>query len=45
MDKGVEVVNVNGFRLQGGTLREIRLSPEEYEQRSRDIEAFKRMLY
>ena len=45
MDKGVEVVNVNGFRLQGGTLREIRLSQEEYEQRSRDIETFKRMLY
>ena len=45
MNNGIEVVNVNDFRLNGGTLEEIRLSPEEYEQRSKDIETYKKMLY
>ena len=45
MDKGVEVVNVKGFKLEGGTLEEIKLSPDEYEQRSADIESFRKMLY
>ena len=45
MNNGIEAVNVKGFRLEGGTLEEIKLSPEEYEQRSRDIESFKKMLY
>ena len=45
MAGGIEVVNVNGFRLSGGTLREIELSPEERERRSADIESFKKLLY
>ena len=45
MDKGIEVVNVNGFRLDGGTLERMALSPEEYEQRSADIESFRKLLY
>ena len=45
MDGGIEVVNVDGFRIEGGTLREIALSPDEYAQRSADIEAFKKLLY
>ena len=45
LDRGIEVVNVNGFRLTGGTLEEIRLSSEEYERRSADIESFRKMLY
>ena len=45
MNRGIEAVNVNGFRLEGGTLKEIRLSPEEYERRSKDIETYRRMLY
>ena len=45
MDCGIEAVNVNGFRIDGGTLEEIRLDPEEYERRSADIESFRKMLY
>ena len=45
MDNGIEAVNVNGFRLDGGTLEEIKLTSEEYEQRSADIETFRKMLY
>ena len=45
MDKGVEAVNVKDFRLGGGTLEEIKLSPDEYEKRSADIESFRKMLY
>ena len=45
MDGGIEAVNVDGFRLEGGTLREIRLTPEEYAARSADIDAFRRLLY
>lgn len=45
MNNGIEVVNVNGFRLEGGTLKENKLSPEEYEKRCDEIETFKRMLY
>jgi len=45
MNGGIEAVNVKGFRLEGGTLEEIKLSPGEYEQRSRDIETYKKMLY
>ena len=45
MDKGIEVVNVDGFRLEGGTLEQIRLSPAEYEARCSDIESFRKMLY
>ena len=45
MAKGVEVVNVKGFRLEGGTLEEIKLSPDEYEKRSADIESFRKLLY
>lgn len=45
MNRGIEVVNVNGFRLEGGTLKRIELSPEEYEQRSADIETYRKMLY
>lgn len=45
MNNGIEAVNVNGFRLEGGTLKEIKLSPAEYEQRCADIESFKKMLY
>ena len=45
MNNGIEVVNVNDFRIEGGTIRRIELSPEEYEQRSEDIETFKRLLY
>ena len=45
MDKGVEVVNVEGFRLEGGTLRRIELSAQEDERRSGEIERFERLLY
>ena len=45
MDKGIEAVNVKNFRLEGGTLKEIKLSPAEYEQRSADIESFRKLLY
>ena len=45
MDGGIEVVNADGFRLEGGTLREIKLSKDEYEKRCEEIELFKRMLY
>ena len=45
MDGGIEVVNVDGFRLEGGTLREIDLPPEERAQRSADIDAFRKLLY
>ena len=45
MDGGVEAVNVKGFRIEGGTLREIKLSPAEYERRSADIESFRKLLY
>jgi len=45
MNNGIEAVNVKGFRLEGGTLEEIKLSPAEYEERSHDIETFKKMLY
>ncbi len=45
MDGGVEVVNVNGFRLEGGTLRVIDLPPDEYARRSADIDAFRKLLY
>ena len=45
LNNGIEVVNVNGFRLEGGTLQENKLSPAEYEKRSEEIETFKKMLY
>lgn len=45
MDGGIEAVNVDGFRLEGGTLHEIRLTPEEYAARSADIDAFRKLLY
>ena len=45
MDKGIEALNVKNFRLEGGTLEEIKLSPEDYERRSQDIETFRKMLY
>ena len=45
MDNGIEAVNVEGFRIEGGTLREIVLSPDEYAQRSADIDAFRKLLY
>lgn len=45
MDKGIEIVNVEGLRIEGGTLKENRLSPAEYEKRCDEIETFKRMLY
>ena len=45
MDKGVEVVNVEGFRLEGGTLRRIELSAQDDERRSGEIERFERLLY
>ena len=45
LNNGIEVVNVDGFGLAGGTLERIELSPEEYEQRSRDIESYSKMLY
>lgn len=45
MDNGVEAVNVDGLRLDGGTLQELRLTPEEHERRSADIESFRKMLY
>ena len=45
MDGGIEAVNVERFRIDGGTLREIILPPDEYAQRSADIDAFKKLLY
>lgn len=45
MDRGIEAVNVNGFRIDGGTIEELKLPPAEYEQRSADIESFRKMLY
>ena len=45
MDGGIEAVNVEGFRIEGGTLREIVLPPDEYAQRSADIDAFRKLLY
>lgn len=45
MGGGIEAINVNGFRIDGGTLKEIRLSPEEHEKRSADIESFRKLLY
>lgn len=45
MDNGIEAVNVERFRIEGGTLREIVLSPDEYAQRSADIDAFRKLLY
>lgn len=45
MDNGIEAVNVDGFRLEGGTLQELRLTPEEHARRSADIESFRKMLY
>ena len=34
-----------GMGDEGGTLEEIKLSPDEYEERSADIESFRKMLY
>lgn len=45
MDGGIEAVNVKGLRVEGGTLREIVLPPDEYARRSADIDAFKILLY
>ena len=45
MDNGIEAVNVDGFRIEGGTLKELVLSPEEREQRSADIESFRKLLW
>ena len=45
MDNGIEAVNVKGFRIEGGTLKEIKLSDEEFARRSADIDSFKKLLY
>lgn len=45
MDGGIEAVNVTRFRIEGGTLAKIDLSPEEYASRSADIDAFRKLLY
>lgn len=45
IDGGVEVVNVEGFRLDGGVFRVIGLKPDEYAQRSADIDSFRKLLY
>lgn len=45
LNNGIEVVNVDGFRLEGGTLEQLRLSEEEYAKRSEEIETFSRLLY
>ena len=45
MDNGIEAVNVKGFRIEGGTLKEIKLADEEYARRSADIDSFKKLLY
>ena len=41
----VEVVNVEGFRLEDGTLRRIELSAQDDERRTGEIERFERLLY
>ena len=45
MNNGVEVVNVDGFRIDGGTITENKLSQDEYETRCEEIETFKKMLW
>ena len=45
MNNGVEVVNVEGFRIDGGTITENKLSQDEYETRCEEIETFKKMLW
>lgn len=45
MNNGIEVINVNDFKIVGGTIQEIKLPPEEYEERCRDIESFTKMLW
>lgn len=45
MDNGIEAVNVDGFRVEGGTIEEIKLGDEEFARRSADIDAFKKLLY
>ena len=45
MDNGIEAVNVKGFNINGGSIKEIVLTPDEYEKRSADIESFRKMLW
>lgn len=45
LNKGIEVVNVDAYRQEGGTLRRNELSPEEYDRRCGEIERFERLLY
>lgn len=45
LNNGIEVVNVDDFKLEGGTLKEIKISKEKYETRCYEIETFKRLLY
>lgn len=45
MNNGIEVVNVDGFRIDGGTIKENRLDPAEYEVRCEEIETFRKMLW
>lgn len=45
LDNGIEVVNVDGFRIDGGSIRENELSPEEYGVRCEEIETFRKMLW
>ena len=42
--EGVEVLNVNGFRL-GGAMRQIELSPADVERLNADVDAFRNLLY
>jgi len=44
-NEGVEAVNVEGLRIDGGTLRETEMTPEARQTRSDDISNFRNMIW